>query len=103
MELTDTLGQYDAVQGEVTVPTLDSLLACGDTLLADSQVYEVDCKGHSRNGGHPPPPARIPAREKTGHPVFSAEMFNRRKGLTHRQHPSLPCQHLTIVITGNRP
>ena len=40
------LGQYDAVQGELTVLTLDSAIQLkrGDTVLANSQVYEVDRK-----------------------------------------------------------
>ena len=40
------LGQYDAVQGELTVLTLDSAIRLkrGDTVLANSQVYEVDRK-----------------------------------------------------------
>ena len=40
------LGQYDAVQGEVTVLTLDSTIRLkrGDTVLANGQVYEVDRK-----------------------------------------------------------
>ena len=40
------LGQYDAVQGEVTVLTLDSVIRLkrGDTVLANGLVYEVDRK-----------------------------------------------------------
>ena len=40
------LGQYDAVQGEVTVLTLDSAIRLkrGDTVLANSRLYEVDRK-----------------------------------------------------------
>ena len=40
------LGQYDAVQGELTVLTLDSTIRLkrGDTVLANGQVYEVDRK-----------------------------------------------------------
>ena len=40
------LGQYDAVQGEVTVLTLDSAIRLkrGDTVLANGLVYEVDRK-----------------------------------------------------------
>ena len=41
-----SLGQYDAVQGELTVLTLDSTIRLkrGDTVLANGQVYEVDRK-----------------------------------------------------------
>ncbi|WP_422445452.1 head-tail joining protein [Endozoicomonas sp. ALB091] len=40
------LGKYEAVQGEVTVLSVDSaiLLKRGDTVLANGQVYEVDRK-----------------------------------------------------------
>ena len=40
------LGQYDAVQGELTVLTLDSAIRLkrGDTVLANGLVYEVDRK-----------------------------------------------------------
>ena len=46
------LGQYDAVQGELTVLTLDSAIRLkrGDTVLANSQVYEVDRK--LKDDGH---------------------------------------------------
>ncbi|WP_419533712.1 hypothetical protein [Endozoicomonas sp.] len=40
------LGKYEAVQGEVTVLTLDSTIRLkrGNTVLANGQVYEVDRK-----------------------------------------------------------
>ncbi|WP_157794349.1 head-tail joining protein, partial [Endozoicomonas ascidiicola] len=40
------LGQYEAVQGEVTVLTVDSSIRLkrGDTVLANGQTYEVDRK-----------------------------------------------------------
>ncbi|WBA83732.1 hypothetical protein [Endozoicomonas sp. GU-1] len=40
------LGKYEAVQGEVTVLSVDSAIRLkrGDTLLANGQVYEVDRK-----------------------------------------------------------
>ncbi|WBA79772.1 hypothetical protein [Endozoicomonas sp. GU-1] len=40
------LGMYEAVQGEVTVLSLDSAIRLkrGDTVLANGQVYEVDRK-----------------------------------------------------------
>ncbi|WP_299735377.1 hypothetical protein [uncultured Endozoicomonas sp.] len=40
------LGQYEAIQGEVTVLSVDSAvrLKRGDTVLANGQTYEVDCK-----------------------------------------------------------
>ena len=40
------LGKYEAVQGEVTVFTVDSTIRLkrGDTVLANGQVYEVDRK-----------------------------------------------------------
>ena len=40
------LGQYDAVQGELTVLTLDRAIRLkrGDTVLANGLVYEVDRK-----------------------------------------------------------
>ena len=40
------LGQYDAVQSELTVLTLDSAIRLkrGDTVLANSRLYEVDRK-----------------------------------------------------------
>ncbi|WP_066015965.1 head-tail joining protein [Endozoicomonas atrinae] len=40
------LGKYEAVQGEVTVLTVDSSIRLkrGDTVLANGQVYEVDRK-----------------------------------------------------------
>ena len=46
------LGQYDAVQGEVTVLTLNSAIRLkrGDTVLANGLVYEVDRK--LKDDGH---------------------------------------------------
>ncbi len=40
------LGQYDAVQGELTVLTLDSAIRLkrGDTVQADGRMYAVDRK-----------------------------------------------------------
>ncbi|WP_163372674.1 head-tail joining protein [Endozoicomonas acroporae] len=40
------LGKYEAVQGEVTVLSVDSAIRLkrGDTVLANGQVYEVDRK-----------------------------------------------------------
>ena len=40
------LGMYEAVQGEVTVLSVDSAIRLkrGDTVLANGQVYEVDRK-----------------------------------------------------------
>lgn len=40
------LGQYDAMQGELTVLTLDSAIRLkrGDTVQANSQMYDVDRK-----------------------------------------------------------
>ncbi|WP_422463305.1 head-tail joining protein [Endozoicomonas sp. ALB115] len=40
------LGKYEAVQGEVTVLSMDSAIRLkrGDTVLANGQVYEVDRK-----------------------------------------------------------
>ena len=40
------LGKYEAVQGEVTVLTVDSTIRLkrGDTVSANGQVYEVDRK-----------------------------------------------------------
>ena len=40
------LGKYEAVQGEVTVLTVDSSIRLkrGDTVLTNGQVYEVDRK-----------------------------------------------------------
>ena len=40
------LGNYEAVQGEITVLSLDSSIGLkrGDSVLADGQLYEVDRK-----------------------------------------------------------
>ena len=40
------LGKYEAVQGEITVLSLDSSIGLkrGDSVLADGQLYEVDRK-----------------------------------------------------------
>ncbi|MBO9484452.1 MULTISPECIES: hypothetical protein [Gammaproteobacteria] len=40
------LGKYEAVQGEVTILSVDSAIRLkrGDTVLANGQVYEVDRK-----------------------------------------------------------